>query len=434
RGGVAGPPLRWCEAGGRRGAPRRRGGPAPVPRRAGDPRRVAPAPARADVVPVLGATRAAARAAHGAHVRVVAATPSWQRASRTLLNPRTSGRGVGAPAKRRRGRRRAGRQPWPAWSRGLLEVAALAVGALIGVPAAVGSLAGRLAGDGLWSNLLPFAAAVLGLGLVAALLLRTWLAVRPRLERTRTLSPAAVALTLAAVAVLVATRPGFQEAVATLRGGIGGPVEAPRPAVAAQVYAAYRRADLHALERVLERARVYEATVREAANAFGVDPEVLMGLGSAESAFYPRDSADGGRGLFQITAPPAAAVAEVRRRLGVEELDPLNQRHNAYLAAATLRLYLDQMHGDPFLGLLAYNIGPRNGGLRAIMAQYGARDFTTIQPYLHPLPRDYPSRVLSGALAYRLWHSEGHLPRYEEGSNALHIQRVGIPGLEIGPS
>jgi hypothetical protein len=87
------------------------------------------------------------------------------------------------------------------------------------------------------------------------------------------------------------------------------------------------------------------------------------------------------------------------------------------------------MHGDLFLGLLAYNIGPKNGGLRAIMEQYGARDFVTIQPYLHTLPRDYPVRVLASALAYRLWRREGQLLRYEEGDNARRIQRVGIPGL-----
>ena len=55
-----------------------------------------------------------------------------------------------------------------------------------------------------------------------------------------------------------------------------------------------------------------------------------MGVGAAESAFYPRDSRDGGRGLFQITAPPKVAVALVEKRLGVKSLDPLNQRHNAY--------------------------------------------------------------------------------------------------------
>ena len=79
--------------------------------------------------------------------------------------------------------------------------------------------------------------------------------------------------------------------------------------------------------------------------------------------------------------------------------------------------------------LLAYNIGPKNGGLRFIMQQYGATDFVTIQPYLQLLPRDYPIRVLSYSLAFRLWQKEGKLLAYEEGKNALHIQSIGIPGL-----
>jgi hypothetical protein len=298
---------------------------------------------------------------------------------------------------------------------------------LIAVLAVLGRLAPRLAGPGLWSHLLPFAAVVLALGLGTALLLRGWLRVRPWLAARALVVPAALAVL--GGALWLASRPAFHGDVASLRLWMGGPREAHRATVAHQVYAAYRKADLAGLLRVLERARVYEATVHEAAAAFGVDPEVMMGIGSAESAFYPRDSADGGRGLFQITAPPASATAEVRRRLGVDQLDPLNQRHNAYLAAATLRRYLHEMDGDPFLALLAYNIGPRNGGLRSIMEHYGARDFVTIQPYLQNLPRDYPIRVLSAALAYRLWRTEGRLPRYEEGDNARHIQSVGIPGL-----
>ena len=31
--------------------------------------------------------------------------------------------------------------------------------------------------------------------------------------------------------------------------------------------------------------------------------------------------------------------------------------------------------------------------------------------------------------AYRLWRTEGRLPRYEDGNNAQHIQSVGVPGL-----
>jgi len=328
--------------------------------------------------------------------------------------------------KRRRGRQRT----WEVWVRRGAEVAAPLTTALLGMIVALGWLADAVAGAGPWWRLLLFAGGVLGLGLGAAALLRAWLGARRWLAQRATVLPAAVAAAVAALALWLASGPAFHAQVENLRALVGGRAETERLTLAHQVYAAYRRADLGALARVLERARVYEPTVHEAAAAYGVDAEVLMGVGAAESAFYPRDSADGGRGLFQITAPPAEAVADVRRRLGVE-LDALNQRHNAFLAAATLRRYLDEMHGDPFLGLLAYNIGPRNGGLRAIMEQYGARDFATIQPYLNTLPRDYPIRVLSAALAYRLWRTEGRLPRYEDGWNALHIQSVGVPGLTL---
>jgi hypothetical protein len=64
------------------------------------------------------------------------------------------------------------------------------------------------------------------------------------------------------------------------------------------------------------------------------------------------------------------------------------------------------------------------------MQQYGATDFVTIQPYLQQLPRDYPIRVLSYALAFRLWQKQGKLTVYEESDNAINIQRIGIPGLQ----
>ena len=328
-----------------------------------------------------------------------------------------------------RQRRRARRRTGSNWARAATEVAALIATALVGVIAVLGSLADAVTGSSPWWRLVLFAAGVLGLGIGATALLRGWLGARRWLARRGTALPAGAALSVAGLALWLASGPTFHAEVASVRTLVGGRAETERLTLAHQVYAAYRRSDLATLARVLERARVYEPTVLEAAAACGVDAEVLMGVGAAESAFYPRDSAGGGRGLFQITAPTAEAVTEVRRRLGLEQLDPLNQRHNAFLAAATLRRYLDEMHGDLFLGLLAYNIGPRNGGLRAIMEQYGARDFATIQPYLNTLPRDYPIRVLSAALAYRLWRTEGRLPRYED--DAQHIQSVGVPGLEV---
>ena len=335
-------------------------------------------------------------------------------------------RGGAGRRRRRGGSRRLVRAPL---RRATLEAVALVAAALIAAIALLGELARAVAGRGIWLHVVPFTGAVLGLGIAAALLLRAWLIARARLAGYASRAPVILALVVAALALLVSRRPAFRREMYELQALVGGTAEAERTSVAHQVWAAYRRTDTAQMLRVLERARVYEPTVREAAAAFGVDPEVLMGVGAAESAFYPRDSSDGGRGLFQITAPPAEAVAEARRRLHVRELDALNQRHNAFLAAATLRLYLDEMSGDLFLALLAYNIGPRNGGLRAAMQQYGARDFVTVQPYLQNLPRDYPIRVLAAALAYRLWRTDGRLPRYEEGDNAARIQQVGVPGL-----
>jgi len=335
-----------------------------------------------------------------------------------------------APARRRTRKRRQG--GWQVWLRLGIETAALLAGALVGVIALLGHLAEWFAGAG-WSHLLPFAAGILGFGLICGSLVWAWIAMRRRLLCWFAWLPAILAVSVAAAAGWFSMRPQFDREVASLRTLVGGTAEAERVAIAHQVYAAYRRADLNDLRRILERARVYEPTVHEAAAAFDVDPEVLMGVGAAESSFNPRDSADGGRGLFQITAPPQVAVDRVRQHLHVDRLDALNQRHNAFVAAATLGHYLGEMHGDLFLGLLAYNIGPRNGGLQSIMKQYGARDFVTIQPYLQHLPRDYPIRVLSAALAYRVWRAEGKLPHYEEAGNALRIQHLGIPGLQPQP-
>jgi soluble lytic murein transglycosylase-like protein len=306
--------------------------------------------------------------------------------------------------------------------------------ALVVVAAVLGRLAIMFAGGDAWRSLLPFALSVVGLVVSAGLLSTGWLRARRLAMSVGEWVPAVVATAMAMGAVWFALQPSFQAQVEGLRSLMGGAAEAERSAIAHQVYAAYRRADTAELLQILERGRVFDPTVHEAAAAFEVDSGVLMGIAATESSFYPRDSKDGGRGLFQITAPPDVAVAAAKKILRAAKLDPLNQRHNAFIAAATLRHYLAQMRGDLFLGLLAYNIGPRNGGLRSIMQQYGARDFVTIQPYLQNLPRDYPIRVLSAALAYRVWHREGALPRYEEGSNARRIQKIGIPGLDRQPA
>jgi len=314
---------------------------------------------------------------------------------------------------------------WIAAEAGLLLWVALVVTLTV-----MGRAGSWFGGTSLTESLLPFAGTVLILAIAGSVLFWLWRRVRRVLVRLGPRRPALAALVLALGALVFATRPAFRVDLASLRSLVGGAEQAGKDSIAHQVFAAYRRTDLEQMRILLERSRPYLPAIRSAALACGVDEEVMVGIGAAESSFLPRDSKDGGRGLFQITAAPPRAAATVARLLRVGKPDVRNPRHNAYLAAATLRHYLDEMNGDLFLGLLAYNMGPRNGGLRSVMKQYGARDFLTIQPYLQHLPRDYPIRVLNAALAFRLWREEGALPRYEDGENARVIQSIGIPGFD----
>jgi hypothetical protein len=312
------------------------------------------------------------------------------------------------------------------------EIMALLGTAWVLVVALLGYSAGWFTRGDTETHLLPFAGTVLALALSASLILKGWLWLRKKLTWQSIYLPAVLATGIAAIAAVYASQGAFHTQMASLKTLVGGMREAERTTLAHQVFANYRRSDLNSIQQVLDRSLVYWPTVREVARVFEVDPEIMIGVGAAESSFNPRDSRDGGYGLFQITSPPRAAIDLARKYLKVGQLDKLNQRHNTWLAAATLKHYLKEMKGDLFLGLLAYNIGPRNGGLLSIMNQYGAKDFITIQPYLKHLPRNYPIRVLTSALAFRLWQQEGKLPHYEETGWATRIQEIGIPGLKTG--
>lgn len=312
-----------------------------------------------------------------------------------------------------------------------LETLALIISGLIGTISILGHAAGWFGGTDLTQSLLPFAGTVLILGILSSLFLAGWLWYRRKIKPWATSGPVVSAFVILLMSVAYAGFPGFHADLGQLRSLVGGAEQAGRDSIAHQVYAAYRRANHEDLALILSRVKPFEGDIHAAAGHYEVDPEVLVGIGIAESSFLPRDSKDGGRGLFQITAVPKRVTKDVAQTLSIEKPDPQNPRDNIYLAAATFQYYLREMKGDLFLGLLAYNIGPRNGGLASIMAQYGARDFFTIQPYLKDLPRDYPIRVLSAALAYRLLRNEGGLPSYQEGDNAKAIQALGIPGLDI---
>lgn len=310
------------------------------------------------------------------------------------------------------------------------ETLGLSVALLAAVMILMGYAADRFAGTGFFSNLLPFAAGILGFILTAALLLVGWWKLRIRLnEKALWLAPA-LSIVIAAAIGWCIIRDNFAQAFRYYRTLVGATEEAERLTIAHQVYASYRRATPAQLQVLIDRSALYLPDIQAAADAYGIDYDLLCGIAATESSFLPRDSKDGGRGLFQITKVPKAITEHVKDTLSITKLNLIDPKHNAFIAAATLQYYLDQMHGDLFLGLLAYNIGPTNGGLRFIMQQYGAKDFVTIQPYLQTLPRDYPIRVLSHALAFRVWRLQGKLFAYEEGNNAARIQDLGIPGLD----
>ncbi|MCX7099750.1 MAG: transglycosylase SLT domain-containing protein [Methylococcales bacterium] len=308
---------------------------------------------------------------------------------------------------------------------GLLAILVSAIMVLLGYSA------NWFSGTRFFSSMLPFAFAVLGLIVATTGLLIGWWKLRKWLHAKSSVLAPILSVCLALLIAWVSMQDQFASARAHFRTLVGGKQEAGSVTLAHQVYAAYRRYDAAQLQRMLDRAQPYKPAIIDAARAFDLDANLLQGVAATESSFLPRDSKDGGRGLFQLTQLPKAVVEQAGKRLAEHPLSLIKPRHNAYLAAATLKYYLAQMNDDLFLGLLAYNIGPANGGLKFIMQEYGATDFTSIQPYLQQLPRDYPIRVLSYALAFRISQQEGKLLAYEEGKNALHIQQLGIPGLHV---
>lgn len=313
-----------------------------------------------------------------------------------------------------------------------LEVCGLLVAAMAVIMVMLGYSASWFSGTRFFASLLPFAFFVLGLVVVTAVFLIGWWQFRKKLQDRSLLLPASLSVSIALVMLGFVLFGQFSRGLDHFRALVGGRQEDRRITVAHQVYAAYRRLDQGQTQKLIERAQQYAPAVKAAATAYKIDFNLLQGLAAAESSFLPRESKDGGKGLFQISQVPDKLLSRVAKRLATDKVQLADPRHNAYVAAATLRYYLAQMKDNLFLGLLAYNIGPANGGLRFIMQQYGATDFITIQPYLQQLPRDYPIRVLSYALAFRLWQQEGKLLAYEEGKNAQYIQRLGIPGLKAG--
>ncbi len=313
-----------------------------------------------------------------------------------------------------------------------IEILSLTLTIVLLIIVLLGYSASRFSGTSFFGSLLPFAASILFFTLLSCVFFIVWWEIRKKLQLYSEFLTPMLSFSFVLLIAWFITIEQATLAYSNFRTLIGGKEEAGRLLVTHQVYAAYRRHTASQLQKMINRSQEYQQAIQDAAKSFEIDTHILQGIAAAESSFIPRNSSDGGRGLFQITQVPEAAILQAHKKLGTEAISLDNHRHNAFVGAATLKHYLTETKGDLFLALLAYNMGPANGGLRSIIRQYEASDFTTIQPYLQTLPRDYPIRVLSYSLAFRLWQEKGKLLAYEEGNNAIQIQRMGIPGIHSG--
>lgn len=104
--------------------------------------------------------------------------------------------------------------------------------------------------------------------------------------------------------------------------------------------------------RALKPEERYETLIQEAAQRYGLNPELIRAVMRAESAFNPDAvSRVGAKGLMQIM--PALA-----KDLGVT--DPFDPRQNVMAGARYLRQLLDAHRGNISLTLASYNAGPGN--------------------------------------------------------------------------
>jgi soluble lytic murein transglycosylase-like protein len=98
--------------------------------------------------------------------------------------------------------------------------------------------------------------------------------------------------------------------------------------------------------------RAYDDIIAEASAEYGVDPDLVRAVITAESRFDPdAQSHAGAQGLMQL-------MPILSKELGIK--DPFNPRENVFGGVKYLSKMLDRHDGNVTLALASYNAGPRN--------------------------------------------------------------------------
>jgi soluble lytic murein transglycosylase-like protein len=143
-----------------------------------------------------------------------------------------------------------------------------------------------------------------------------------------------------------------------------------------------------------------EEIVTTASNRYGIDPDIVLSLIHAESAFDPKAvSPKGAQGLMQLMPQTATSM-------GVE--NPMDAAANVEGGTRYLRELLTLYHEDLTKALAAYNAGPAR-----VQEYNGVPPYRETINYINRVVRDLYQRKIARA------HLDDHTARHQEKGGSV---------------